>query len=225
MFPIPLHDNRPAYTQPVVTIMLIVACVLVFFHETFSLEDFSLNYFVGRYAMVPAHFRPETLVTSMFLHAGWGHIIGNMLFLWAFGKSLEDAMGHVKFFTLYMLCGIAAGIVHVLFNFYSRTPTLGASGAIAGVMGAYLIKFPRAQMHTLVFIFFFITTADIPASLYVILWFVIQLFSGFGSITQTQVSDGGTAWFAHIGGFLAGMLLVNLLGTRNRYLRRQVNRW
>lgn len=225
MFPIPLHDDRPTYTQPVVTVMLIVACVLVFLHETFSLEDFSLNYFVGKYAMVPAHFRPVTLVTSMFLHAGWGHIIGNMLFLWAFGKSLEDAMGHVKFFTFYMLCGIAAGIVHVFFNFYSRTPTLGASGAIAGVMGAYLIKFPRAQMHTLVWIIFFVTTAEIPASLYVIFWFVIQLFSGFGSITQTQVSDGGTAWFAHIGGFLAGMFLVSVMGTRNRYLRRQENRW
>lgn len=225
MFPIPLHDNRPTYTQPVVTIMLIVACALVFLHETFSLDDFSLNYFVSKYAMVPAHFRPETLVTSMFLHAGWLHIIGNMLFLWAFGKSLEDAMGHVKFFVFYMLCGIAAGIVHVLFNFYSRTPTLGASGAIAGVMGAYLIKFPRAQMRTLIWIFVFVTTADIPAALYVILWFVLQLFSGFGSITQTQVSDGGTAWFAHIGGFLAGMALVSVMGTRNRYLRRQENRW
>ena len=221
----PLRDDRPTYTPPIVTTMLIVACALVFLHEI-SLDDFSRNYFVEKYAMVPAHFSPVTLVTSLFVHAGWMHIIGNMLFLWAFGKSLEDAMGHVKFFSFYMLCGIAAGIVHVFFNYYSRVPTVGASGAIAGVMGAYLIKFPRAYIHTLVFIIVFVTTVDIPAWFFTIFWFVTQLFSGFGSITQTQVSDGGTAWFAHIGGFLAGMLLVTMMGTRNRYVRRrQENVW
>jgi hypothetical protein len=161
----------------------------------------------------------------MFVHGGWMHIIGNMLFLWAFGKSLEDAMGHAKFFTFYMLCGIAAGIVHVFFNFYSRVPTVGASGAIAGVMGAYLLKFPRAYIHTLVLVIVFITTVEIPAWFFVIFWFVTQLFSGYGMITETQVSDSGTAWFAHIGGFLAGMLLVTLMGTRNRYIRRQENVW
>jgi len=202
-----------------------VACAFVFLHEI-SLDDFSRNYFVEKYAMVPARFVPLTLVTSLFVHAGWMHIIGNMLFLWAFGKSLEDAMGHVKFFSFYMLCGIAAGIVHVFFNYYSRVPTVGASGAIAGVMGAYLVKFPRAWIHTLVFVIVFVTTVDIPAWFFTIFWFVTQLFSGFGSITQTQVSDGGTAWFAHVGGFLAGMLLVTIMGTRNRYVRRrQENVW
>jgi membrane associated rhomboid family serine protease len=220
----PLRDDRPTYTPPVVTTLLIVACACVFLHEI-TLDDFSRNYFVEKYAMVPAHFSPLTLVTSLFVHAGWMHIIGNMLFLWAFGKSLEDAMGHVKFFSFYMLCGVAAGIVHVFFNYYSRVPTVGASGAIAGVMGAYLIKFPRAWIHTLVFIVVFITTVDIPAWFFTIFWFVTQLFSGFGSIAQTQVSDGGTAWFAHIGGFLAGMVLVTIMGTRNRYVRRQENVW
>jgi len=217
MFPIPLHDDRPTYTQPVVTIMLIVACVLVFLHETFSLEDFSLNYFVGKYAMVPAHFRPVTLVTSMFLHAGWGHIIGNMLFLWAFGKSLEDAMGHVKFFTFYMLCGIAAGIVQVMVNAYSRVPTIGASGAIAGVMGAYLIKFPRSRIVTLIIIVFFFTTAEIPAAFILLYWFAIQFFSGFGSLASTNYSGGGIAYFAHIGGFLIGMALIRLFPARKRW--------
>jgi membrane associated rhomboid family serine protease len=218
----PLRDDRPTYTPPIVTTLIVVTCVIVFL---FSLDGFSANHFVARYAIVPARFNPVTLVTSMFMHAGWMHIIGNMLFLWAFGKSLEDAMGHLKFLGFYMLCGIAAGIVHVFFNFYSRTPTLGASGAIAGVMGAYLLKFPRAYMHTLVFIFVFVTTTDIPAWIFVVFWFVTQLFSGIGSIAQTQVSDGGTAWFAHIGGFVAGMILVTMMGTRNRYVRRLDNRW
>ena len=161
----------------------------------------------------------------MFLHGGWMHIIGNMLFLWAFGKSLEDAMGHMKFLSFYLLCGVIAGIVQFFFSYGSHVPTVGASGAIAGVMGAYLIKFPRAWIHTLVFIVVFVTTVDIPAWFFTIFWFVTQLFSGYGSITQTQVSNGGTAWFAHIGGFLAGMLLVTIMGTRNRYVRRVENRW
>src|SRR5580692_7365101 len=173
----PLRDDRPTYTPPVVTTMLIVACALVFLHEI-SLDDFSRNYFVDKYAMVPARLNPATLLTSMFIHAGWMHIIGNMLFLWAFGKSLEDAMGHAKFLGFYLVCGIVAGIVQVFFNFYSTVPTVGASGAIAGVMGAYLIKFPRAYIHTVVFIIVFFTTVEIPAWFFTIFWFVTQLFSG-----------------------------------------------
>lgn len=219
----PLRDDRPTYTPPIVTTLLIVACAFVFLHEI-SLDEFSRNYFVARYAMVPAHFTLATVVTSMFLHGGWLHIIGNMMFLWAFGKSLEDAMGHGKFLAFYLLCGVAAGIVQFLFTIDSHVPTLGASGAIAGVMGAYLIKFPRAYIHTLVFIIVFVTTADVPAAFFVVFWFIIQLFNGYGAIAQTQMSDGGTAWFAHIGGFLAGMLFVTLMGTRNRY-RRHENRW
>ncbi len=220
----PLRDDRPVTTPPIVTILLIIVCAMVFFHEI-TLDDFSRNDFMARYAMVPAHFRLSTLVTSMFMHAGWMHIIGNMLFLWAFGKSLEDAMGHLKFLGFYLLCGVAAGFVHLAFNFYSHTPTVGASGAIAGVMGAYLLKFPRAWIHTLVFVLVFVTTTEIPAWFFVIFWFVTQLFNGYGSLVQTQVSDGGTAWFAHIGGFLAGMLLVTVMGSRRRYLRPSDARW
>src|SRR5580698_2626122 len=158
----PLRDDRPTYTAPIVTTLLIVACILVFLFEL-SLDEYSRDYFIGRYGLVPAHLRPLTLVTSMFLHGGWLHIIGNMLFLWAFGKSLEDAMGHSKFLSFYLICGVAAGIAHVFFNPETTLPTVGASGAIAGVMGAYLIKFPRARIHTLIFLFIFITTTDIPA--------------------------------------------------------------
>jgi membrane associated rhomboid family serine protease len=147
-----------------------------------------------------------------------------MLFLWAFGKSLEDAMGHTKFLIFYFACGVAAGITHIAFNQYSPVPTVGASGAIAGVMGAYLIKFPRAHIHTLVF-FFFIMVVDIPAAFILIYWFIIQLFSGAGSIAHTHVSDQGVAWFAHIGGFVTGMLLVKLMGTRQRYFPRRDIYW
>src|ERR1700760_4992335 len=142
----PLRDDRPTYTAPIVTTLLIAACALVFVYEL-SLDEFSRDYFINKYALIPAHIRPATLVTSMFLHGGWSHIIGNMLFLWAFGKSLEDSMGHSKFLAFYLICGVIAGITHVVFNYDSRLPTVGASGAIAGVMGAYLIKFPRSYIH------------------------------------------------------------------------------
>jgi membrane associated rhomboid family serine protease len=220
----PLRDNRPTSTFPLVTILLIAACVLAFLYQTL-LDPFSQNDFLARYALIPAQFRPVTLVTSMFMHAGWWHILGNMIFLWAFGKSLEDAMGHVKFFSFYMLCGIAAGLVQMHFSVDSRIPTVGASGAIAGIMGAYLLKFPRAYIHTLVFVIFFVTTTEIPAWFFVIFWFGTQLLGGWGSLTTTQVASGGTAWFAHIGGFLAGMLLVTIMGTRNRYVQRRENVW
>jgi membrane associated rhomboid family serine protease len=216
----PLRDDRPTYTAPIVTTLLIVACILVFLFEL-SLDEYSRDYFIGRYGLVPAHLRPLTLVTSMFLHGGWLHIIGNMLFLWAFGKSLEDAMGHSKFLAFYMICGVAAGIAHVAINSYTRFPTVGASGAIAGVMGAYLIKFPRARIHTLVFLFIFVTMADIPAAFILVYWFITQLFSEYGSITQTQVVNGGVAYAAHIGGFVTGMILVQFMGARTRYFPRR----
>jgi membrane associated rhomboid family serine protease len=216
----PLRDDRPIYTPPIVTTLLIIACTFVFLHEIL-LDEYTRNYFITHYGIVPAHLWVPTLFTSMFLHGGWSHIIGNMLFLWAFGRSLEDAMGHTKFLGFYLTCGVVSGIVHVIFNYYSHIPTVGASGAIAGVMGAYLIKFPRAQIHTLVFVFIFVTTADIPAALILAYWFVMQLFAGYGSIAHTHVSDAGVAWFAHIGGFIAGMILVNVMGTRARYYPRR----
>jgi membrane associated rhomboid family serine protease len=220
----PLRDDRPTYTAPIVTTLLIAACALVFFFEL-SLDEYSRDYFINSYGLIPRHMRPVTLLTSMFLHGGWSHIIGNMLFLWAFGKSLEDAMGHTKFLAFYLICGVAAGLAHVLFNPDTTLPTVGASGAIAGVMGAYLVKFPRAKIHTLVFLFLFVTIADIPAAFILLYWFVTQLFSEYGSITQTHVMNGGVAYAAHIGGFIAGMVLVQFMGARTRYFPRRDIYW
>lgn len=220
----PLRDDRPHYSAPVVTSLLMVACVLVFFFEL-MLSDYSRSVFMELYGVVPAHLRLTSLFTFMFLHGGWSHIIGNMLFLWAFGRSLEDSMGHGKFLAFYLSCGVISALVHVFFNYFSRVPTVGASGAIAGVMGAYLLQFPRANIRTLVFIFVFITTVDIPAAFILVYWFVMQIFSSYGSIAHTQVSDTGVAWFAHIGGFIAGMILIKVMGTRPRYFPRRDIYW
>ncbi len=216
---IPLRDSQPSFSKPVVTISLIAINTAVFFFQ-FSLDRFSLNHFILTYGIVPGDLSLATLVTSMFLHGGWLHLIGNMWFLWIYGDNVEDLLGHGKFLLFYLLCGVAAGVAHVALNLDSRVPTVGASGAIAGVMGAYLVKFPRSRIVTLVPIFFFLTTIEIPASLILVYWFVVQFFSGFGSIGYSNMSEGGVAWFAHVGGFLAGALLVMLLAPRDRYRRR-----
>jgi membrane associated rhomboid family serine protease len=161
----------------------------------------------------------------MFLHGGWMHLIGNMWFLWIFGDNVEDVLGHGKYLAFYIACGIAAALAHSLLNPYSRLPTVGASGAIAGVMGAYLVKFPHSRILTLVPIIIFFTTLEIPAFLMLLYWFFIQIFSGIGSVGYSQVSRGGVAWFAHVGGFIAGVALVYILGTRERYRYRSDLRW
>ena len=161
----------------------------------------------------------------MFLHGGWLHLIGNMWFLWIFGDNIEDILGHAKYLLFYLLCGVAAALVHVAFNGDSRLPTIGASGAIAGVMGAYLLKFRHSRIVTLVPIFFFLTTMEIPAVYILIYWFAVQLISGFGSIGYSQLSQGGVAWFAHVGGFVAGMLLILLMRPADRYQRRSDLHW
>ncbi len=220
----PLKDTQPSYTRPVVTITLIVINVLVFLFE-YSLPEYSRSALTEYYGLVPDHFRFTALLTSMFLHGSLMHLLGNMLYLWVFGTRLEDALGHGKFLLFYLLCGCAAGLAQVLANPYSTLPMVGASGAIAGVMGAYLLEFPRARILTLVFIFFFVTTFEIPAVILLGYWFIIQLFSGLGSIARTHMSEGGVAWFAHVGGFLTGMLLVKVMGARKRYSRRRDFSW
>ncbi len=221
---IPLRDSQPSYSKPLVTVALIAVNTVVFLFQ-FTLDPFSLNHFIAVYGLVPDRFHWSALLTSMFLHGGWLHLIGNMWFLWIFGDNIEDILGHAKFLLFYLLCGIAAGLVHLVFNAGSRLPTLGASGAIAGVMGAYMVKFPRARIVTLVFIFFFLTTMDIPAGVMLVYWFAIQFFSGVGSIGYSHVSQGGVAWFAHVGGFLAGMALIFVLRPQERYRRRPELRW
>jgi membrane associated rhomboid family serine protease len=221
---IPLKDSQPSYSTPFVTISLIAVNVLVFLFQ-FTLDPFSLNNLISVYGLVPSRLHPAALVTSMFLHGGWLHLIGNMWFLWIFGDNVEELLGHAKYLLFYLLCGLAAGLVHITFNLDSRLPTIGASGAIAGVMGAYLLKFPRARVVTLVPVFFFLTTMEIPASVILVYWFVIQFFSGVWSIGYSQLSQGGVAWFAHVGGFLAGMLLIVALRPHDRFRRRRELHW
>jgi membrane associated rhomboid family serine protease len=215
---IPLRSSQRTYSTPYVTIALISVNLAVFLYEI-SLPEYQLNRFIRLHGIVPEYFRPSMLLTSMFLHGGWMHVLGNMWFLWIFGKGIEDLLGHVRFLIFYLACGIAAGIIHTFANYYSPVPTIGASGAIAGVMGAYLVKFPRTSIVTLIFIFVFFTTVDIPAAFLLIYWFLIQFFSGVGSVGESQVSRGDIAWFAHVGGFLAGMALVKLLPVRQRFPR------
>ena len=221
---IPLRDTQPSYSAPLVTIGLIVANVLVFLFQI-SLDRYSLNHFIYTYGVIPDRLSMSALVTSMFLHGGWMHLIGNMWFLWIYGDNVEDILGHGRFLLFYLLAGIAAALLHTVLNPLSRVPTIGASGAIAGVMGAYLLKFPRSRILTLVPIFFFFTTVEVPAVLILVYWFVIQIFSGVGSIGYSNLSQGGVAWFAHVGGFLAGMLLISLMASRQRYSRRRDLHW
>jgi membrane associated rhomboid family serine protease len=221
---IPLRSSERTYSPPTVTLLLILVNVLVFVFEISMPNEpsydnpggLTLNSFIATYGIVPDRFHFSGLITSMFIHGGLMHVAGNMWFLWVFGKAIEDLLGHVRFLFFYLACGIAAGLVHILVNPFSPVPTVGASGAIAGVMGAYLIKFPHARIVTLVW-FFFVTAIDIPAAFLLLYWFAIQFFSGFGSIGYSQVSKGDVAWFAHIGGFIAGMLLVMLIPARQRY--------
>lgn len=215
----PLRDTEPSYSKPVVTTTLIVINLLVFLFE-FSLDPQYRNLFIGTYGMVPDEFSFRTLLTSMFLHGGWMHVLGNMWFLWIFGDNIEDTLGHAKYLLFYLACGIAAGLSQVLVDPNSRVPTVGASGAIAGVMGAYMVKFPQSRIRTLIFIFLFITTVDVPAWLMLIYWFFIQFFNGFGSIGYSHVSQGGgVAYMAHVGGFIAGVVLILLMAPKRRYTR------
>ncbi|HTR38631.1 MAG TPA: rhomboid family intramembrane serine protease [Bryobacteraceae bacterium] len=213
---IPLRSSEPHYTRPTVTLAIIAANVLVFLYEL-VLPHYALNQFIELHGIVPAHLHYSSVFTSMFIHGGFLHIAGNMWFLWVFGRAVEDLLGHTKYLFFYLACGVAAAFAHILLNPFSPVPTIGASGAIAGIMGGYLIKFPRAHVVTLVFIFIFITTVDIPAFVLLLYWFAMQFFNGVGSIGYSQASSGDVAWFAHVGGFLAGMALIWLLPTRQRF--------
>jgi membrane associated rhomboid family serine protease len=212
---IPLRSSEPHYTAPTATLLVIAANVLVFFYEL-SMPSYSLNRFIALHGIVPDHLNFSSIITSMFIHGGFLHILGNMWFLWIFGRGIEDLLGHTKFLFFYLACGIAAALAHVLLNFNSTVPTVGASGAIAGVMGAYLVKFPRARIVTLVVIIVFITTVDIPAAFLLLYWFAIQFFNGVGSVGYSQASSGDVAWFAHVGGFIMGIVLILVMPTRQR---------
>jgi membrane associated rhomboid family serine protease len=224
---IPLRDTVQSSRFPVVTVGIICVNALVFLIEL-NLGSLGLEQLFFSWGIVPLRFthpRLEanyfTLLSSMFLHGGWMHIIGNMWSLWIFGDNVEDRMGRVGFLCFYLLSGLAAGAVHIMTNPYSRVPTVGASGAIAGVMGAYLLLFPRSTVVTLVPILFFIQVIEIPAVLFLGFWFITQLFSGTLSLAAAGAQAGGVAWWAHIGGFVVGFLWSLPLRRRAPVVRRR----
>lgn len=210
---IPLRDNIPSTTLPFVTYGLIGANVLAFLFEL-SLGP-NLERFMYIFGVVPAnvttiiseapqliHYAVFPFFTSIFLHGGWLHLLGNMLYLYIFGDNVESALGHLRYLVFYLSCGVAASVVHIMFNLGSDMPTVGASGAIAGILGAYFLLFPKAKVITLVPIFFFITIIKVPALLFLGLWFLIQFLSG--SMALGGGAAAGVAWWAHIGGFAVG---------------------
>ncbi|MEJ2485907.1 MAG: rhomboid family intramembrane serine protease [Anaerolineales bacterium] len=207
---IPLRDTIRSRHFPIMTWVILIANTLVFL-LMLVLNNSQLQSFVDTFAMVPARWQTNpvwlvvTIFTSMFMHSGWMHFLSNMWILFIFGDNVEDQMGPFGFLAFYLLSGVAAGLMQLVAFPTSTLPTLGASGAIAGVMGAYVVLYPRARVVTLVF-FFFITTINIPAILYLGIWFITQFFSGIASLGQMAV--GGVAWWAHIGGFVFGLLLV-----------------
>ena len=206
---IPLRDTIPSARVPVVNYALIAVNVAVFLYEA-SLGR-RLEPFIYAHGLVPRDFSFTDLLISMFLHGGLMHLLGNMLYLYIFGDNVEDRLGHARFLVFYLLCGVAAGAAQAMANPNSTLPMVGASGAIAGVLGAYFLFFPSARVMTLVPIFLFVQVFEIPAVFFLFGWFVWQLGFGFASIgTRT----GGVAFFAHVGGFLAGMFLGPVLRSR-----------
>jgi membrane associated rhomboid family serine protease len=225
---IPLRDDNPSSIAPVATIAFIVACVLVFLWQlSFGAEGGQrIVYALGAIPAVllgQQQLPPElTLIppwasvfTSMFMHGGWMHLIGNMLYLWIFGDNVEDSMGHVRFVIFYLLCGIAAVLAQALPDPSSTVPMVGASGAISGVLGAYLLLYPHARVLVLIPLGFILQTMRIPAGLVLVLWFGLQLLSN----VMAQPGQGGVAFRAHIGGFVVGMILIPIFKQRRFRLR------
>lgn len=205
-------DNRGRRTTPVVTWVLIALNVLVFLYEL-TLGERDLNQFFIDYGIIPREISDGTdlwtLLTSMFLHGGLLHIAGNMLFLWVFGDNIEDVMGHARYLVFYLLCGVAAGLAQVAIDPDSTVATIGASGAISGLLAAYIVCFPKGRVLTGVVLGFLITTIMVPAWMMIGYWIVLQVISGVISLgPDTSATGGGVAFFAHIGGFVAGLLLV-----------------
>ena len=218
---IPLRDVIPSRTTPFVTVGIIAANVLAFWFEL-SLPAGTRQVLIRDFGIVPAAFAWPTLLSSMFLHGGWLHIIGNMWFLWIFGDNVEDRLGHGRYLAFYLLCGVVAGIAQALVSPDSYIPTIGASGAIAGVMGAYFVLYPRSRVLTLIWLFVFVDIIEIPAVFFLGFWFLMQLFSGVGSVAQTAGNHGGVAFWAHVAGFLFGVAAVFVF---RRSERQRVEWW
>ena len=218
---IPLKDENPSRSFPFVNLFLILANISVFIYQNFFVPGgaktlffqlgcipYEFSHFVdlNPSALVPV---PLTILTAMFLHGGWIHILSNMLFLWIFGDNIEDTLGHFKYLAFYILCGLIASFFHIFTNLNSQVPTIGASGAIAGVMGAYMVLFPKARIKTLLILGIFIQVVKIPAIIMLGYWILIQVLSVFAEFGSSIGS--GIAWFAHIGGFIAGFFLIMVI--------------
>lgn len=223
---IPFKDSVPSRRFPLMTITLILTNVVVFIYEL-SLSREGFNNLIGTYGVIPSklqlvgHNPPVVLteitisiLTSIVLHAGFVHLLGNIWFLWIFGDNVEDRMGPIRFLFFYLLCGILAGVTHIIFNIDSPVPTIGASGAVAGILGAYLISYPFARVLTLLPFFIIWPVVELPAILVLGFWFVVQLFNGTAAIGSTADVMGGVAWWAHIGGFVSGIFLIALFSNR-----------
>jgi membrane associated rhomboid family serine protease len=239
---LPLKDINPTTHRPIATYSLIAINMAVFIYQL-SLGPRLSEAFIASYGSTPfeithmtdlvgkmnigvqlIHYPGPhpiflTLLTSMFIHGGFAHILGNMLYLWIFGNNIEDILGPVRFIVFYVLCGLAAHALHIASDPASTIPTVGASGAISGLLGAYLIAFPRARVVTLVFLGFFVRMMLVPAFVIIVFWFVIQFIFGLASLGGTR--EGGVAWFAHIGGFLAGIALIYAMAGKTIYWLRR----
>lgn len=216
---IPLRDSTRSRSFPLITISLIIINLYIFLRQ-YTSTQFELERIILNYAFTPIHLTERLqvlswpgllhlpLITSIFLHGSWFHVIFNMLYLWIFGDNVEDKLGPGRFLLFYLATGILANLAHALTDPLSPIPLIGASGAVAGVLGAYFITFPRARITSLIFIFFFVTIRDIPAVFFLLVWFLMQVFNGISSL---GIMGNTVAWWAHIGGFLAGILLMTLL--------------
>ena len=211
----PVSDVIPSRTTPFVTVGIIAVNVLVFFYQLL-LPDVDLQQFVATYAVIPAWFWWPSLFTSQFLHSGWMHILWNMVYLWIFGDNVEDRLGHGRYLIFYLGAGAVAAMLQILFNPFSGLPMLGASGAIAGVMGAYFVLYPHSRVLTAIFVVIFFDLIEIPAIFFLGLWFLLQLISGVGSLGVSNAAGGGTAFWAHIGGFVVGVSVGLVLRRRDR---------
>lgn len=216
---IPLKDINPSRSFPIVNLTIIVACSVVWLYEV-SLEEYGFNDFIYNFGLVPveAFSKPYQLFTHTFLHGSWLHIIGNMWFLWVFGDNVEDRLGKFKYILFYVLSGLGAAVIQSLVSFLTgavHVPMVGASGAISGVLGAYLYLFPHARILALVPVFFFLTFMELPAVFFIGMWVFIQIINGL--VTLPFAGMGGVAWFAHIGGFFVGYRLVRVFYRRRSY--------
>ncbi len=215
---IPLKDRNPTKLVPYVNVTLIVINVLAFGYEVS--QGSAISELIRRFAVIPADIVAalhgptfsiipfKGMFTSMFIHAGWLHLGGNMLYLWVFGDNIEDKLGHGRYIFFYLLCGLLSSALYVYVDPSSTVPTVGASGAISGVLGAYILLFPKARVLTVIPIFIFLQFVELPALIVLGLWFVLQFFSGLASLGYQSAESGGVAWWAHIGGFVAGLALI-----------------